>query len=197
MRSCSQLLIPKEHYSPKTTTRRHQKRKNYPTTIEIANLKWNLRAQKWKETYCPVWEIPMKAQFRREEKKMISFCIISPIRARRVGELVLPYLFLTNVLTFDSLQMFSCNICIIFHHYFSGEGSNCLDKKKILWMVNKLLRLYLVNFDETETRSKTSYLCHFPISTCCGVVNSRFEKIQKKNLFRWKACFSAGGMLAE
>lgn len=137
MRSCSQLLIPKEHYSPKTTTRRHQKRKNYPTTIEIANLKWNLRAQKWKETYCPVWEIPMKAQFRREEKKMISFCIISPIRARRVGELVLPYLFLTNVLTFDSLQMFSCNICIIFHHYFSGEGSNCLDKKKYSeWSTN-------------------------------------------------------------
>lgn len=63
---------------------------------------------------------------------MILICIISPSEPDRWESLYYhTYLLLANVLTFDSLQMFLCNICIIFHH-FSGERNDQLlmQKKK-------------------------------------------------------------------
>lgn len=41
--------------------------------MEIANLKWNVRAQNWRETYWPVWEISIKAQVggRKEDDDFV------------------------------------------------------------------------------------------------------------------------------
>lgn len=116
MRSYCQLLIEKEQNAPKTTTLRHKKRKDYPTTIEITNLKWNVRSQNWQETYWCVWEIPIKTWVGGRKEENDFDLQYFTIRARQMGELVLPYLFIFN----KCLNIwFSANVLVPHLHYFS------------------------------------------------------------------------------
>ena len=106
-----------------------------------------------------------KSQLKHEWGKRSWFCfaLVHPPEPDRWRACIT--IFLTNVLMFDSLQTFPCNICIIFHHHFSNEGNYWFDlkKKKQLLMVNKFLRLWRKklwwNF---ETNSKTSVSAFLP-----------------------------------
>lgn len=85
-----------------------------------------MRARNWEETDWRVWETPIKAWVREGKKKGILTCVSSPPGPDRWESLYYDInLFLTNVLTIDSLQ---CS-CATSASFFRWRKWSTLDAK--------------------------------------------------------------------